>query len=121
MEKPYERVMMLLNLKKFTLETVFEPSKLIKIELIFVLFERLLVQVGFPSYIIYMTDVINIILLFISIKKKVIFEWKKFNIFILIYGVMIIFGSITAFFYYSELGGGPLYTIIEIFYFSFQK
>lgn len=75
------------------------------------LVERILIGIGMPTFIIYIIDLLDCILLLELIRKR---GWKKFSIFILLYTILIILGSLIALPNYLLWGGTPLFTIIEL-------
>lgn len=80
---------------------IFE--KIIFIELIFVLFERFLIQnLKAPDYIIYLIDILNIFLFFGLIKNKKNIGFKGL---IILYITLLLFSSITGILNFSTWGG----------------
>lgn len=84
---------------------------LIKFEIIFILFERILIQLGLPHSIIYVVDISNIILLFFILQRK---AWKQFSWLVLIYLLINILSFCSAIINYRIWNGNLLFTLIEI-------
>lgn len=72
------------------------PALLVFISLIFIFFYRFIIGVGAKESIKYILDVITIVLALISIKKKQMTD--LFKITILIYGLIVVIGTITRLF-----------------------
>lgn len=88
---------------------IFE--KIIFIELIFVLFERFLIQnFKAPDYIIYLIDILNIFLFFGLIKNK---KNIGFRGLIILYTTLLLFSSITGILNFSTWGGNLATLSIE--------
>lgn len=79
--------------------------------IIFVLFERILIQLGLSGSIIYIIDLANIVLFLACLYKQ---AWKYVSSFILLYFILIVVSVATAIINYAEWGGSPLHTIIEL-------
>lgn len=89
-----------------------KPANIIYIEIIFALSERFLVQVcHFPNVIIYTLDILNIVLLIYSWKRK---EWRRYPGLIAIYIGMILTQIAVAVLHYNEWGGNIAITAIEV-------
>lgn len=86
-------------------------SSIIEFELVFVLFERLFIQLGMPSAIIYILDIINLFLFFVLIQKH---SWKHFVGLVMSYVIMIVLSTLIAFVNYTEWNGNPIFTLIEL-------
>ncbi len=88
-----------------------KPGLVIALMLIFILFERFLIQCGLPGAIIYLLDIANMYLLIqILYNKKV----ERFWVWIVSYAILIIAAALVALPNYSVWGGNVVYTIIEI-------
>lgn len=85
-------------------------SNIIEIELVFVLFERLFIQLGLSESIIYILDAINVILFIMTLHRTV---WKKYTKLLLLYLTLVILSLIIALVNYSIWKGNLLFTIAE--------
>ena len=69
-------------------EKLFKPALIIKIEILIVLFERVMMQtLNMPRLIVGTVDFLNLILLFFLFRNK---EWKKYTRFIVTYLVILV-------------------------------
>lgn len=103
------RNIMIKQRKNLTIK--LNTKHLIYIELIFILFERFLVEIGLPGSIIYLNDIINIILIWKASHKKKI---KYFNSLILIYLLICIPSLAIAIPNYSIYGGNILFSLLDL-------
>lgn len=86
-------------------------SNFIEAYVIFILFERLLIQLGMPSSIIYILDIINVFFFVVMLTKK---NKHQFIGVVISYSIIIISSTIVAFANYMEWHGNPLFTLIEL-------
>lgn len=86
-------------------------SNIIELILVFVLFERLLIQIGLPGSIIYILDVVNLVLLIKLVNRQ---TWKRFPGLVLPYILLVFFTAGTAIINYTIWNGNLLSTLIEL-------
>lgn len=99
-------------MNKFTGKINLKPETLITVQLVFVLFERFLIQTcGLPGAIIYVLDIMNLVLFLYAWNGK---TWKKNSGIIVSYIAIVLLSLIVGVIYYPEWGGNLVSAIIEI-------
>ncbi len=93
-------------------EKLFKPALIIKIEILIVLFERVMMQtLNMPRLIVGTVDFLNLILLFFLFRNK---EWKKYTRFIVTYLVILVVSLIVGILNFNKYGGNICFSLIEV-------
>lgn len=87
------------------------PERAIVFQLVFILFERYFIQLGAPSAIIYIIDLVNIYLLLNLFTNA--FR-RQFSLFFLSYAILIGFSLCIAVVNFSTYGNNLIFSILEI-------